>query len=101
ADLPLTVRVASAIADSARAHGASFAAIALPAADTAAYPTRAFVPALDFVVIMLYDEHWSTSAPGPVATPDWVRRTLAQRLADVGASRVVAALPVYGYQWRT
>jgi hypothetical protein len=44
ADLPLTVRVASAIADSAKAHGATFAAIALPAADTAGYPTRAFTP---------------------------------------------------------
>jgi spore germination protein YaaH len=100
ADLPLTVRVASAIADSAKAHGATFAAIALPAGDTAAYPTRAFIPALDLAVIMLYDEHWSTSAPGPVATPEWVRRTLGQRLSDVGASRVVAALPVYGYLWR-
>jgi len=100
ADLPILVRVASAIADSAKAHGAAFAAIALPAADTAGYPTRAFIPALDLVVIKLYDEHWSTSAPGPVATPDWVRRTLARRLSDVGASRVVAALPLYGYLWR-
>jgi spore germination protein YaaH len=100
ADLPLTVRVASAFADSAKAHGAAFAAIALPAADTAGYPTRAFIPALDLVVIMLYDEHWSTSAPGPVATPEWVRRTLALRVSDVGASRVVAALPLYGYLWR-
>ena len=100
ADLPILVRVASAIADSAKAHGAAFAAIALPAADTAGYPTRAFIPALDLVIIMLYDEHWSTSAPGPVATPDWVRRTLARRLSDVGASRVVAALPLYGYLWR-
>jgi spore germination protein YaaH len=101
ADLPLTVRVASAIADSAKAHGAAFVAIALPAADTAGYPTRAFIPAVDLAIIMLYDEHWSTSAPGPVATPEWVRRTLAQRLADVGASRVIAALPLYGYLWRT
>ena len=100
ADVALTVRVASAIADSAKAHGAAYAAIALPAADTAGYPTRAFFPSVDFVVIMLYDEHWSTSAPGPVATPDWVRRTLALRIADAGASRVVAALPVYGYLWR-
>ena len=97
ADLALTIRVASAIGDSAKAHGAALTAIALPAADTAGYPTRAFIPALDFVVVMLYDEHWSTSAPGPIATPEWVRRTLGQRL---GASRVVAALPVYGYLWR-
>src|SRR6185295_18981311 len=57
ADLPITVRVATAIADSAKAHGATLAAIALPAADTAGYPARAFIPALDLVVIMLYDEH--------------------------------------------
>ena len=82
ADLPLTVRVASAIADSAKAHGATFTAIALPAGDTAAYPTRSFVPIVDFIVVMLYDEHWATSAPGPVATPEWVRRTLSLRASD-------------------
>jgi spore germination protein YaaH len=100
ADLPLTVRVATAIADSAKSHGATITAIALPAGDTASYPTRAFFPAVDLAVIMLYDEHWSTSAPGPIATGDWVRRTLSARVADAGASRLVAALPLYGYLWR-
>ena len=100
ADTALTARVVRTLADSARGHGASTIVVALPAADTAAYPTRAFFPAADFALIMLYDEHWSTSAPGPVATPDWVRRTLAQRIADVGAEHIVAALPLYGYLWR-
>ena len=75
--------------------------MAIPAADTAAYPTRTFMSAVDLLIVMLYDEHWSTSAPGPIATPSWVRRTLGLRVAEVGASRIVAALPVYGYQWRT
>jgi peptidoglycan-N-acetylglucosamine deacetylase len=100
ADTALAARVVRTLADSARSHGASTIVIALPAADTAAYPTRAFFPAADFALIMLYDEHWSTSAPGPVATPDWVRRTLAQRIADVGVEHIVAALPLYGYLWR-
>jgi spore germination protein YaaH len=100
ADTALTARVVRALADSARAHGASTIVVALPAADTAAYPTRAFFPAVDYALVMLYDEHWSTSAPGPVATPDWVRRTLAQRIADVGVEHIVAALPLYGYLWR-
>ena len=99
-DTSLTAQVVEALADSARRHGASTIAVALPAADTAAYPTRAFFPAADVALIMLYDEHWSTSAPGPVATPDWVRRTLAQRIADVGTDHIVAALPLYGYLWR-
>ncbi len=100
ADLPLTVRVAGALADSARRQGAAVVAIALPAADTAAYPAHAFIPLADFVVVMLYDEHWATSAPGPITTPEWARRMLGQRVADVGASHVVAALPLYGYLWR-
>jgi peptidoglycan-N-acetylglucosamine deacetylase len=99
-DTGITARVVRAVADSVRAHGASTVAVAVPAADTAAYPTRIFFPAADFVVVMLYDEHWSTSAPGPVATPDWVRRTLGQRISDVGVDRIVAALPLYGYLWR-
>lgn len=100
ADIELTVDVARVIADSAKRHGATTTSIALPATDTVAYPTRAFLSAVDYAVIMLYDEHWSTSAPGPIATTDWVRRTLAGRIADVGASRVIAALPVYGYLWK-
>jgi spore germination protein YaaH len=100
ADTALTLRVVRAFGDSVRSHGASFVAVAVPAGDTTAYPSRALVAIADALVVMLYDEHWSTSAPGPVATPLWVRRTLAQRVADVGASRIVAALPVYGYLWR-
>ena len=88
------------IGAAARRAGATTVAVAIPAADTAAYPTRIFFPAADAAIVMLYDEHWSTSAPGPVATPDWVRRTLAQRVADVGAERLIAALPLYGYLWR-
>lgn len=100
-DTGIMVRVVRAFADSARSRGASLVAMAIPAADTAAYPTRTFMAVVDLLIVMLYDEHWSTSAPGPIATPTWVRRTLGQRVAEVGASRIVAALPVYGYQWRT
>jgi spore germination protein YaaH len=100
ADLPLTLRFLSALADSARRRGVTTIGMVVPAADTASYPTRAFVPAADVVVVQLGDEHWPGSAPGAVATPAWVRRTLGIRVAEVGADRVVAALPLYGYVWR-
>jgi spore germination protein YaaH len=99
-DLPLTLRLIGAIGDSAKRHGATTIAVALPAADTAAYPTRAFLPHVDFVMIMLVDEHRATSGPGAVASPEWVRRTLSPRVAEVGSTRVIAALPLYGYLWR-
>lgn len=100
ADLPALLRVTRAIRDSARSHGVRTLAIAIPATDTVAYPGRALLGVSDALVVMLYDQHWSTSEPGPIAEPDWVRRALAVRLAEVGPSRLVAALPTYGYRWR-
>ena len=99
-DTIITATTIRSIAARARQAGATTVAVAIPAGDTAAYPTRILFPAADVAVVMLYDEHWSTSAPGPIATPDWVRRTLGQRVAEVGADRLVAALPLYGYLWR-
>lgn len=100
-DLHALLTVSSALVDSARAHGVSPAGMAIPATDTAAYPGRPLLGAVDFLVVMLYDEHWATSTPGPIASPDWVSRAIGLRAADIGSSRVVAAFPTYGYQWRS
>lgn len=99
-DVPALVRVANAIADSAHAHGVSPVAIAIPATDSAGYPAAPLLAAVDLLVVMLYDEHWTSSGPGPIASPDWVRRALGARVAEVGADRLVAGLPLYGYRWR-
>jgi len=99
-DVPRTIRVVRAIVDSVHRRGVRVVALAIPAADTAAYPTASLAAVADLLVVMLYDEHWSTSAPGPIATPLWVRRTLGARIAAAGASQIVAALPLYGYLWR-
>jgi spore germination protein YaaH len=99
-DLPLTLAVIRAVRDSTRRRGPATIVVALPASDTAAYPTRAFAAEADNVMIMLYDEHTPTSSPGPVTSPLWVRRALAQRVSDVGAARVIAAFPLYSYLWR-
>jgi spore germination protein YaaH len=100
ADLDVLLTVSRTFADSARAHGVSPTGMAVPATDTAGYPGRTLLGAVDFLVVMLYDQHWSTSPPGPIASPDWAMRALGIRAADIGSSRVVAAFPTYGYQWR-
>jgi peptidoglycan-N-acetylglucosamine deacetylase len=98
-DLPALLRVVKAIADSAHARHISPIVVAIPAADSA-YPGRAIAGVADLIMPMLYDQHWSTSKPGPISEPDWVRTTLAARIAEVGAARIVAALPTYGYRWQ-
>jgi len=100
-DRDVTALAVRAIADSARARGVTPIAVAVPAVDTATFPGRSFVPAADYLLVMLYDQHWTTSAPGPLAAPDWVRAATALRVAEVGAQHVIAALPLYGYRWPT
>jgi spore germination protein YaaH len=99
-DLDALRLVIGAVSDSVRAHGVTTVAVAVPAADTTAYPGALLLESADILMPLLYDQHWSASAPGPIASPEWVRRQLGMRVAEVGAERIVAALPLYGYRWR-
>jgi spore germination protein YaaH len=99
ADLSGLLIVVKAMTDSAHALGLSRVAIAVPAADTAGYPTRALLRATDLLIPMLYDQHWTTSPPGAISDPAWVRSTLMARLAGVDRDRIVAGLGTYAYRW--
>ncbi len=100
-DLAAQLAVTRAIRDSARARGIRLLGVAIPAASTASYPARRLLDVADFVLVMLYDQHWLGSEPGPISDPGWVARSLAARVAEAGDSeRVIAGLPLYGYRWR-
>jgi spore germination protein YaaH len=98
-DLPALLTVLRTMRDTLRAHGATVG-VQLPGADTAAYPTAALLNVADFLVVTLDNEHSVMSAAGVVASPAWVRRTLAKRVADVGPNKLVALLPTFSYVWR-
>lgn len=53
----------------------------------------------DRVMIMAYDEHWSTSAPGSVASRDWCRRIQEYALSVVPAKNYIIGIPFYGRSW--
>ena len=99
ADLPLLLSVARAFTDSAHAHGVAQVSMAIPATDTAGYPAKALLSSVDALVVMLYDEHWAESAPGPIADTAWSRTWLAVRAREADPGRLVAAFPTYGYAW--
>ena len=99
-DLAAQVTVIRAIAGAAHARGVSQIAVSIPAMDSAAYPIPPLLAVADFVIVMLYDQHWSGSDPGPISDPAWVKGALAKRIAEAGADRVIAGLPTYAYRWR-
>jgi spore germination protein YaaH len=94
----LSAAVRSIVAAAHRRHVRPVT-VAVPPADTLTFAARRLTAA-DLLLPMLYDEHWSTGVPGPIASPGWVRQLLAPWVATAGASRLVAGLPVYGYLWK-
>jgi cellulose synthase/poly-beta-1,6-N-acetylglucosamine synthase-like glycosyltransferase/spore germination protein YaaH/peptidoglycan/xylan/chitin deacetylase (PgdA/CDA1 family) len=53
----------------------------------------------DFVVIMAYDEHSSSSAPGPIASINWYRTVLQRAVDNVPREKLVIGLANYAYDW--
>ncbi len=54
----------------------------------------------DYVIVMAYDEHWSGSAPGPVASLPWVEAVARFAVSQVPWEKVLLGIPFYGYEWR-
>jgi len=60
---------------------------------------RSLAEAADFVVLMLYDEHYQTGAPGPIASIHWSNQVLRSVLRYVSPQKVVVGLANYAYDW--
>ena len=53
----------------------------------------------DGLVIMNYDQHQTTSAPGPVASHEWFISNLQQALKDIPVNKIICGIGNYGYDW--
>jgi hypothetical protein len=57
------------------------------------------LPLVDRILVMAYDEHWSTSAPGPIASLAWCRNVARYSLNVIGKEKLIMGLPFYGRGW--
>ncbi len=74
------------------------AMVALPAIDSG-MDYKAIAPNVDAIILMNYDEHWSTAAPGPIASQDWYTRNIDQALKEVPPQKLIVAVGSYAYDW--
>jgi spore germination protein len=54
----------------------------------------------DFLQIMTYDHHWSTSGPGAIAPIDWYEKNIKYAIDNCGGpQKVIIGVGAYGYDW--
>ncbi|MFO1431535.1 MAG: glycosyltransferase [Candidatus Competibacteraceae bacterium] len=70
----------------------------VPASDPA-FNYRKLAHSTDYLILMAYDEHWSSGSPGPIAGMPWFARVLQQRRAEIPPEKTIVALGNYGYDW--
>jgi len=67
--------------------------------DDDAYDLKSLAAIVDFLVPMIYDQHYQTGDPGPVASEDFFENELDKLAKVLPASKVVAGFGNYGYDW--
>ena len=53
----------------------------------------------DGIMLMNYDEHQTTSDPGPIASQQWFIGNLQRVLKIVPKEKIICAIGNYGYDW--
>ncbi|MEA3001075.1 MAG: peptidoglycan-N-acetylglucosamine deacetylase [Sphingomonadales bacterium] len=72
--------------------------LTMPVADPA-WRVADYGRVADKLYLMLYDEHWMTGDPGPIASQPWFVARMVEAVRAVGPGKVVAAIANYGYDW--
>lgn len=57
-------------------------------------------PFVDRIIIMAYDQHWSTSEPGPIAGKSWCQEIVQYAQTVIPQEKLVMGLPFYGRSWQ-
>ncbi len=60
---------------------------------------KAYASVTDYLMLMAYDEHWSTGEAGPIAGQDWYDTILKKRMAELSPAKTIVCFGNYGYNW--
>ncbi|MCI1209094.1 MAG: glycosyl hydrolase family 18 protein [Treponema sp.] len=63
------------------------------------YDYAPLVPLVDKIFVMAYDEHWSNSTPGPIASVDWCRAIADYSVQTIPVDKLVMGVSFYGRTW--
>src|SRR5579884_2001245 len=71
----------------------------VPSDDEVSYDLKKLAAEDDYIVPMVYDEHYQTSQPGPVASETWFEGQLDNLAKVLPADKTLIGFGNYGYDW--
>ncbi|MDR2900115.1 MAG: glycoside hydrolase, partial [Treponema sp.] len=64
-----------------------------------AYDYTKAAPIVDKILVMAYDEHWSNSKPGPIASMKWCNSVAKYAMSVIPDNKLIMGIPFYGRTW--
>jgi len=55
----------------------------------------------DRIIVMAYDEHYSGSSPGPIASLPWCKKIYTYATQNIPPEKLIMGIPLYGRAWQT
>ena len=53
----------------------------------------------DYLFLMAYDEHYSSSIPGAISSQQWIEKVLDETAKEVPSQKLIVCIAGYGYDW--
>lgn len=63
------------------------------------FDPKILAPVNDYLFLMAYDQHYSTSTPGGISEQRWIEKVMDEAASSIPSDKIVLCIAGYGYDW--